>query len=375
VRPGGDEFVVLLPELDQDIELASGAAHQVALKIQEILTNGFVVDGFQLHVSCSIGIALFPKENETVDDIFKFADAAMYKSKEQGRNKIRFFSADMKAVEEYKVKLQALLPDALKNGELYLEYQPQVSNTGALVGAEALVRWRQPDIGLVRPDELINIAEGSGFIIQLGDWIVDSVCRHLKVWKERGLPDCFKHIAINISARQFVVDGFSDRMAAIVQQSGIKPHAIEFELTESMLLDNLDVVVAKMEKLRAMGFSLSIDDFGTGYSSLSYLKVLPISRLKIDQSFLRDVENDQSNQSVVEAIIAMARHLGLDVIAEGVETEAQLHFLADKGCLTYQGYLFSKPLSADQLYECWIAPLKSQGMLTKLGVDRVQPKH
>lgn len=376
-RLGGDEFVVLVPEISTDIALASEAARKVAMKLQEAVSAYFMVEGHQLSVSCSIGISLYPKDNETIHDIFRQADAAMYQSKEDGRNTVRFFSRDMQAVAEQRMQLQMLLPRALDKNQFFLQYQPQVDGNGMLIGAEALVRWQQPSLGLVRPDKFISVAEESGLIIPLGDWITREACAQLSDWEAMGVPTAFNRIAINISPRQFILEDFADRIRKIVAESGISPMQVELEITEGMLLDNLDVMVEKMKALKEMGFLLSIDDFGTGYSSLSYLKSLPLSKLKIDQSFTRDLEHDKNDRAIVETIVSMARHLDLDVLAEGVETEEQLKFLMEKGCEKYQGYFFSKPLMPEEFYELWIKPhlAAQQGSSGMQGLEGNLPKH
>ncbi len=375
-RLGGDEFVVLVPELDTDSTLASEAARKVAKKLQDVLSSTFMVEGHQLHVSCSIGIALYPQDNDTIHDIFRQADAALYRSKEDGRNAIRFFSKDMQAIAEQRMQLQMLLPRALEQRQFFLQYQPQLDENGTLIGAEALVRWNQPTLGLVRPDQFIAVAEESGLIVPLGDWIAEEACNQLNEWDVMGLPFDFSRLAINISPRQFVLDDFAERISTIVRVSGVSPNQIELEITEGMLLDNLDVMVKKMKRLKDMGFFLSIDDFGTGYSSLSYLKSLPLSKLKIDQSFIRDIQHDKNDRAIVETIISMAKHLDLDVLAEGVETEEQLRFLVEKGCYKYQGFYFSKPLMPDDFYELWIKPqLASQRTGSLRGPGERPPKH
>jgi len=355
-RLGGDEFVVMLPELDTDSKLAAELARNVAKKLQEVLSATFMIEGHQLNVSCSIGIALYPQDNDTIHDIFRQADAAMYRSKSDGRNAIRFFSQEMQEIAERRMQLQMLLPKALDNCQFFLQYQPQVDEKGELIGAEALVRWKQPTLGLVGPDQFVGVAEESGLIVALGDWILNEACTQLKEWQAMGVPAGFDRLAINISPRQFIMDDFAERVSAIVRKADVSPSKIELEITEGMLLTNLDAIVTKMLRLKEMGFLLSIDDFGTGYSSLSYLKSLPLSKLKIDQSFTRDIESDKNNRAIVETIISMAKHLGLDVLAEGVEKKQQLDFLEEKGCYKYQGYYFSKPLMPDQFYDTWMKP-------------------
>lgn len=369
-RLGGDEFVVLLPELDRHESAVAEEAQLVAQKIQGALALPFYVESHQLLISCSIGIALYPKDDSTLHDIFRQADAAMYRSKQDGRNAIRFFSKDMQDTAEKRMRLQMLLPQALEQQEFKLVYQPQVDNAGRLIGAEALIRWHQPELGLISPLDFISIAEESGMIVPIGDWVMQEACRQMKFWIELGLPADFRRIAVNISPRQFAMEDFSSRIQSIVQGEGIEPNRIEMEITEGVLLSDLDMAVEKMNLLRSKGFYLSIDDFGTGYSSLSYLKSLPLSKLKIDQSFTRDITEDRNDRAIVETIISMARHLELDVLAEGVETEAQLEFLSNKGCFKYQGWYFGKPVSPDEFYDRWVKPIN----MGKTGTSDARPQ-
>ncbi|MEE2729869.1 MAG: EAL domain-containing protein [Pseudomonadota bacterium] len=354
-RLGGDEFVVLLPELSDDTTAAASLARNVALKIQSVLADAFDVSGNKLNIGCSIGIALYPLDQETIHDIMKQADAAMYRAKEEGRNTVRLFSKEMHQQIEQNLKLQMLLPGALEEEQFILYFQPQFNDRSELIGAEVLLRWEEPNLGFVRPDLFIRAAEESGQIIPLGDWVLRKACQQMREWRERGLPDSFERLAINISARQFSQDDFAMKVEAFAREADISPAELELEITESMLLHHLDQVVEKMRLLHNMGFYIALDDFGTGYSSLSYLRELPLHKLKIDQAFVRDIRNDQNDRVIVETIIAMARLMELDVIAEGVEEEYQLNFLKEKGCYQYQGYYFDRPIPADQFYDTWVA--------------------
>ncbi len=355
-RLGGDEFVVLLPELDDGISAAAAKARNVALKIQDVLTEAFDIAGHKLTISCSIGIALYPLDQDSIHDILKQADTAMYRAKQEGRGTLCIFSKAMQAELEHNLRLQMLLPGALQNNQFELHFQAQFNDRREVIGAEVLLRWREPDLGMVRPDQFIRAAEESGFIVQLGDWVLRRACEQLRQWVQQGLPATFERLAINISARQFAQDDFAQRVQAFVAEAGIRPQQIELEITESMLLNRLEQVVEKMRGLHTMGFYIALDDFGTGYSSLSYLRSLPLHKLKIDQAFVRDIQNDKNDRAIVETIIAMARHMELDVIAEGVEDESQFEFLRGKGCLQYQGYHFARPVPADVFFQQWGNP-------------------
>jgi diguanylate cyclase (GGDEF)-like protein/PAS domain S-box-containing protein len=355
-RLGGDEFVVLLPELSHVPTEAASQARQVALKMQAALTETFDVSGHKLTIGCSIGIALYPQEQDTIHDILKQADSAMYRAKEEGRNAVCIFSKEMHEQIERNLRLQMLLPGALEDEQFELYYQPQFNHRRELIGAEVLLRWREPTLGFVRPDQFIRAAEESGFIIPLGDWVLRRACWQLKQWQALGLPATFERLAINISARQFALDDFAHQVQAITRQAGVETHSIELEITESLLLNRLEQVVEKFRELHTMGFYIALDDFGTGYSSLSYLRSLPLHKLKIDQAFVRDIQNDRNDRTIVETIIAMAHHMELEVIAEGVEEEAQFRFLQEKGCLQYQGYYFAKPMPADIFFTTWVQP-------------------
>lgn len=358
-RLGGDEFVVLLPELSDQISEAASQARQVALKIQSALVETFDVSGHRLNIGCSIGIALYPQEQESIHDILKQADSAMYRAKEEGRNTVCIYSKEMHEEIEHNLRLQMRLPAALEADQFELYFQPQFNHQRALIGAEVLLRWRDPELGFVRPDQFVRAAEESGFIVPLGDWVLRKACEQLRAWLDMGLPASFERLAINISARQFALENFPRRVLQIAQEYRIDPRQIELEITESMLLNRLEQVVEKLQELNAMGFCIALDDFGTGYSSLSYLRSLPLHKLKIDQAFVRDIQNDKNDRAIVETIIAMARHMELEVIAEGVEDEAQLFFLRDHGCLQYQGYYFAKPMPATDLRQQWLQPLEA----------------
>lgn len=359
-RLGGDEFVVLLPELAETEQGAASLARNVALKVQDCMSETLSVFGHRLNIACSIGIALYPQDQESVHDVLKQADVAMYRAKAEGRNAVCLFSKEMHQAIEENLRLQMLLPGALEDEQFILYFQPQFNEHRQVIGAEVLLRWEDPEQGFVRPELFIRAAEESGQIVPLGDWVIRKACWMLGQWKRAGenqctVPETFKRLAINISARQLAQDDFPYRLQAFVQEAGLAPDEIELEITESMLLNRLDQVVEKMDLLHSMGFHMALDDFGTGYSSLSYLHTLPLDKLKIDQAFVQDIRTDQNDRVIVETIIAMARLMDLEVIAEGVEDEHQFNYLREKGCLRYQGYYFGKPVPADRFAERWLS--------------------
>lgn len=346
-RPGGDEFMLLLP----DITAADDAA-RVAEKLLEALARPFSIDGRQLMVSASIGISLYPDDGADIDALMRSADVAMYHGKESGRNAYHFFRAEMNERVLERVSLENALRRALRNGEFALHYQPQVdSATHRIIGVEALVRWHDPEAGLVSPARFIPVAEDTGLILPLGAWVLKEACRQNRAWQDAGMPAI--PVAVNISALQFRQAQFADVIAGALAASGVAPGCLELELTESVMMDAAERNVAVLDGLRDMGVRVSIDDFGTGYSSLAYLKRLPIDKLKIDQAFVRDIASDPDDAAIVGAIIGLAHNLRLEVIAEGVENEAQLDFLQHCGCDQVQGYLFSPPLPPAAFEALW----------------------
>ena len=345
-RLGGDEFVVLLPEVSDDAETTANHAQTVAEQVQQAITQPYRIDRHTLHSTASIGIALFPNGDESADDILKQADIAMYRAKESGRNAIQFYLPSMQLAASERLALENELRHALGSGELALHYQPQVDAAGHLLGAEALLRWQHPERGMVSPTEFIPVAEESDLILPIGQWVLEEACRQLKVW-QREQPAIPPHIAVNVSVCQFRQRDFVAQVERTLREQGVAPDQLELELTEGMLLGDVEEAVTKMQALRAIGVRFAIDDFGTGYSSLAYLKRLPLDMLKIDQSFVRDITTDANDATIVETIIAMARHLELGVIAEGVETQEELRFLQSNGCDNYQGYYFSRPLDGE----------------------------
>jgi diguanylate cyclase (GGDEF)-like protein/PAS domain S-box-containing protein len=347
-RLGGDEFVILLENRgDKPLDPAKGA-RAVAERILAALGEPYVLPGYLHHSTCSIGVTLFGKSDRTVSELLKQADLAMYQAKSAGRNTVCFFDPEMQAVVSANAALAADLRQAWRENQFKIDYQPQVGADGRMIGVEALLRWQHPQRGTVPPDQFIAAAEETSLIIPIGRWVLEAACAQLAAWA--GRPDR-RHlsIAVNVSVKQFRHPEFVDEVMEAIAQSGIQPHKLKLELTESLLADGIDVTIAKMGSLKDMGVTLSLDDFGIGYSSLSYLKRLPLDQLKIDREFVKDILTDANDAAIARTVIDLARSLDLDVIAEGVETQDQREFLARQGCHSYQGYLFCRPLPIDEL--------------------------
>jgi diguanylate cyclase (GGDEF)-like protein/PAS domain S-box-containing protein len=342
-RIGGDEFVVMLEDLS-DLEIdAAKQAEVVGTKIHLALNQVYQIDGADHHSTPSIGITLFGGgKSEAMEEPLKRADLAMYQAKAAGRNTLRFFDPQMQAEVSTRAELEAGLREALENDEFSLFYQAQISGQ-RIVGAEALIRWRHPVRGIVPPGEFIGLAEESDLIQALGAWVLNTACTDLAQWAQH--PEmAHLTVAVNVSARQFHQVDFPDQVLAALDRTGANARLLKLELTEGLLIKDVEGVITKMERLKAHGVGFSLDDFGTGYSSLAYLKRLPLDQLKIDQGFVRDILTDSNDAAISRMVIVLADSLGLNVIAEGVETESQMSFLARQGCHSYQGYLFSKPL-------------------------------
>jgi diguanylate cyclase (GGDEF)-like protein/PAS domain S-box-containing protein len=343
-RLGGDEYVVMVEGLGKDETSAASEAEMIAETIRVALSQpyGLYGSGTLHHSTTSIGVALFLGNELSVDALLKHADMALYQAKGAGRNTVRFFNPAMQAAVESRSRMEAALRKGIQCGEFELFYQPQINHEGRLIGAEALLRWMSAEHGSISPENFIPLAEDTGLIVPLGLWVLQTACAQLKLWSEnprsRGLQ-----ISVNVSARQFRQENFVEQVVDVLNQSGANPALLKLELTESVVLDNVEDVILRMRKIRALGVTFSLDDFGTGFSSLSYLKRLPLNEVKIDQSFVRDISSDPNDAAIVRAIIAMSHSLGIEVIAEGVETEAQLHFLKKNGCTKFQGYFFGKP--------------------------------
>ena len=342
-RLGGDEFVVMLEDLSSNLQEAAAQTETVAGKILTALNHPYLLAGQNQRSTPSIGATLFHGNQLSVEELLKRADVAMYQAKAAGRNTLRFFDPEMQAAISAQAALEADLRQGIMQEQFILYYQPQVDGGAGLLGAEALIRWQHPERGLVSPAEFIPVAEETGMILPLGAWVLETSCNQLVIWA--GQPEAAHlTLAVNVSARQFRQPDFVNQVLAVLDRTGANPRKLKLELTESLLLADVQDVIAKMTALKAKGVCFSLDDFGTGYSSLSYLKRLPLDQLKIDQSFVRDVLVDINDGAIAQTIIALGQTMGLAVIAEGVETEEQCEFLARIGCNTYQGYFFSRPL-------------------------------
>ncbi|MDD5330711.1 MAG: EAL domain-containing protein [Sulfuricella sp.] len=339
-RQGGDEFVVILSDI-----AAAEDVTAVTRKILKTFADPFAIGGHELYITCSIGIALYPKDGQDTPTLLKNADAALYRAKEQGRNNSQFYTAEMNVKALERLVLENNLRHALERGEFMVYYQPQVDlRTGQINGMEALVRWRHPELGMVPPAKFIPVAEESGLILPLGEWVLRTACAQNKAWQDAGLrPVC---VAVNLSARQFKHQDLVALVAGILQETGLDPALLELELTEGLLMQNVEATIDTLTRFKAMGVKSSIDDFGTGYSSLSYLKRFPIDTLKIDQSFVCNITTDPDDAAIAKTIISMAHEMRLRVIAEGVETEEQRSFLRLRHCDEMQGFFFSRPVSS-----------------------------
>jgi diguanylate cyclase (GGDEF)-like protein/PAS domain S-box-containing protein len=342
-RLGGDEFVVLLENLSALPEQAMVQAEMVGEKIREALNWPYLMRDYEYHGSSSVGVSLFYSWEMTADELFKRADTAMYQAKQSGRNALRFFDPLMQAALEARAELEADLRRALTQEQFVPYFQPQVDASGRMFGAEVLLRWRHPERGLVSPAQFIPLTEETGLIIPIGKRILETVCNILKRW-EKSPESRALSLAVNISQRQFRQPGFAEQVRNALSLSEADPSRLKLELTESLVIDNVEEAIGKMWALRDIGVGFSMDDFGTGYSSLLYLKRLPLNQLKIDQSFVRDLASDPNDRVIVQTIVGMALNLGLQVIAEGVETDEQRALLEELGCTAFQGYLFGRPM-------------------------------
>ncbi len=341
-RVGGDECVIVITELQYETQ-----AENVARKVLEVLAEPEVVDGTELFLNGSLGISIYPRDGKDCHTLLKNADAAMYRAKEAGRNQFQFFTQEMNANAVHRLTLENELRHALEREEFSLHYQPQIDlANGAVVGMEALLRWHSPKRGMVSPAEFIPLAEESGLIVPIGEWVLRTACAQNKAWLNAGMQSL--RVAVNISARQCRFNSLTKLVERVLADTGLDACHLELEITESLLMDNPEESASTLRDLNQMGIQLAIDDFGTGYSSLSYLKRFPIHTLKIDQSFVRDITSDPDDAAIVKAVIAMARSLKLRVVAEGVETAEQLEFLRAHECEGMQGYYFSKPMPTEQ---------------------------
>lgn len=343
-RISGDEFTALLPNV-KSVQVITEAAQQIL----KALAHPFVLDGHEIFITSSIGIALYPNDGSSADQLVRHADSAMYRAKENGRNNYQLFQSAMNKQITDRLALEHDLRKALEREEFVVYYQPQVNSaTGEVFGLEALVRWLHPTRGMVSPAEFIPLAEESGLIVPIGEWVLETACQQVKAWQ-----DVFPNLraAVNLSARQFQSDNLVEAVARVLEETQLDPHCLDLEITESTTMQNVDRAIATMHGLKQLGIQISLDDFGTGYSSLSYLKHFPIHMLKVDRSFVRDITTDEDDAAIVASVIAMAHSLHLNVIAEGVETEEQLAYLLERGCDQMQGFLFSPPLPVEKCEE------------------------
>ena len=339
-RQGGDEFVILLSEIAYP-----EAAAVSAQKILTLINQPQTIDGYDLHINASIGISIYPEDGIDAETLIKNADMAMYNAKEDGRNNFKFFGPEMTRRSVERQSIEAHLRRALEREEFLLYYQPKVNIlTGEISGVEALIRWQHPTRGLMLPAQFVPVAEDCGLIVEMGRWVLREACRQASAWQDLGLP--FKRISVNISPTEFHDRGFLKGVQTILKETGLEPHLLEFELTETVLMENADFSTSILQALKAMNVQLAVDDFGTGYSSFSYLRQFPIDVLKIDQSFVKQIAPNSKDSTIVSAIIGMGRSLGHLVLAEGVETLEQRDYLLAQRCEEGQGYYFSRPLAA-----------------------------
>ncbi|MBI2745845.1 MAG: EAL domain-containing protein [Burkholderiales bacterium] len=360
-RLGGDEFVLLCPGTD-----AASAAH-VARKVLALAAQQYQIGTQELAVTCSIGIAMYPSDGDSLETLAMSADTAMYRAKQGGRNGFRFFKAEMQTHSTRTLQLENALRRALALGQMHLEYQPQFSlHNGEVTGAEALLRWHHPELGLLSPTEFIPVAEDSGQILEIGEWVLRTACGQLRAWQDAGLP--IRRMAVNLSALQFRHPKLPRQVEQVLAQTGLPPQCLELELTERVAMENPESAIAMMDHLSERGVQMSIDDFGTGYSSLNYLKRFRIYKLKIDKSFVRDIAEDPDDRAIVTAIISMARSLGFLTIAEGVETPGQLQFLREHGCDEVQGYLYGRPLPPQEFEQHVRQHLARHPVVSQAGV-------
>ena len=348
-RLGGDEFVIVLEDLSQIAEIAAAQARTVGGKILAAIDQPVVLDGRECHTTSSMGITVFGNQSESTNEVLQQADIAMYQAKAAGRNAMFFFAPALQASVNARVAMERDLRAAIRDNQFSLFYQPQLDR-GLLTGAEALIRWNHPTRGLVTPQEFVPLAEETGLIFPMGNWVLETACLQIAAWASRKEGEHLS-VAVNVSAREFRQPKFVDHVLAALDRTGANPKNLKIELSETMFGENVEDVIARMNKLRSHGVRFSLEDFGTGYSSMTYLKRLPLDQIKIDRTFVSDILKDPISGAVAQAIISFGKAMGLSVIAEGVETEEQRAYLAKLGCHSFQGYLFSHPLPLGQFYE------------------------
>ncbi|MHB8184178.1 MAG: putative bifunctional diguanylate cyclase/phosphodiesterase, partial [Candidatus Desulforudaceae bacterium] len=360
-RMGGDEFTLLLPEISK-AEHAAKIAHKVTEAIRQPLRIG----EHDLYISTSIGIVLFPDDGQDAETLIKNADTAMYRAKESGRNHYELYTPSMNAKASERLSMENSMRRALEREEFVVHYQPKVNvKTGEIIGMEALVRWQHPELGLVLPGEFISLAEESGLIVPLGEWVLETACAQNKAWQDAGFARV--RVAVNLSAGQFQLQNLVEVVSRVIRTTGLDPTCLELEITESIAMRNAEHTVSVLKHLNEMGIQLSIDDFGTGYSSLNYLRRFPVNKLKIDRSFVAEIGTGSHNGAIASAVIVLGRSLGMGVIAEGVESEEQLKFLKDHDCFEMQGFLFGKPMSVEDFTEFLIRQSQTCGDRPEVG--------
>jgi predicted signal transduction protein with EAL and GGDEF domain len=359
-RLGGDECVVMLEDLSQNVDEAAAQAKTVGEKIVASLNNAYVLNGREYCSTPSVGITLFGDQHQAIEELLKQADLAMYQAKGAGRNTLRFFDPTMQAAVSAHALLESDLRQAVQEGQFILHYQAQVNAGGRLTGAEALIRWQHPRRGMVSPAHFIPLTEENGLILPLGHWVLKTVCKQLGAWATSPGMDHLI-VAVNVSARQFRQADFVAQVRAVLEASSVNPARLKLELTESLVLEDVADTIEKMYAIKRLGVSFSMDDFGTGYSSLSYLAQLPLDQLKIDRSFVHNLPGKINDETIARTIITMGRGLAMEVMAEGVENEAQRQFLEAHGCHFYQGYLFSRPLPLEE-FEAFARQVDANGL-------------
>ena len=350
-RLGGDEFIVILSSLSRDGRQAISRAREIANKICDTISMECRIHETELHVTASIGISMFSEDSASGHDLLRFADTAMYQAKREGRNRLAFFSESMSSEVTRQLELENQLHRALKEDQFRLHYQPLVNTAMEIIGVEALIRWENPELGLVAPAEFLDVLESSGQSVEVGDWVIETALRQMTLWMDRGLVAEDFMLCINISPRQFRDAHFADNIHRQLARVNVPSQNIMMEVTEHNIIHNLDDAILRMKELIHGGISFSLDDFGTGYSSLAHLKNLPVNHIKIDRSFVKDICDDPGDQAMVASILALSKHLGLEVVAEGVEELDQFHLLKQYGCKIYQCYYFSAPLYPDKMTE------------------------
>jgi len=361
-RFGGDEFIMLLPRIRNPED-----ALRVVKRMFSVMDRPLDVGGQEVHLTLSIGVSIYPRDGDTAEELLKHADAALYEAKRMGNNSSRFYDSVMSSIGEKWVQTENRLRRAIEGEEFILHYQPQVSlATGEIIGFEALIRWQDPEDGLRGPGEFIGMAEETGLIIPIGDWVLREACRQARAWQERGIGNA--RVSVNISMRQFRQSEFIGSVARILEETRLEPGRLEIELTESMVMSNASDVIGKLRDLKGLGVRLAVDDFGTGYSSLAYLKLMPLDVIKIDQGFVKDLTTDENSAAIVRAVVMISDSLGVETVAEGVETEDQLRDLRRLGCRGLQGYLLSKPDRAEAMEPfldgSWRLGCKTEGCLS-----------